>query len=103
MAPQRSTMVTGDHVPFGSARRISLSASVSASVASAASSTQALDIEAAARRIALSTNLPARLIERRLISAGSRARIKMRLPSGEVLGRSGHLTDAPWSGQGRGR
>jgi hypothetical protein len=100
MRPQRSTMVTADHLAFGPTRPISLSASVSASVASAASSTRSLDVEAAARRISLTTRLPSRLIVRRLISAGIRAHIKMRLPSGETLGRNGHLADGPWSGQG---
>jgi hypothetical protein len=93
-------MVTADHFAFGAARGISLSASVSASVATAAGSTRTLDVEAAARRIALTTNLPSRLVVRRLISAGIRARIKMRLPSGEALDSNGHLADAPWSGQG---
>src|SRR5215208_8213348 len=100
MRPQRSTIATTDDLAFGSVRPISLSASVSASVASAASSTQTLDVGAAAWRIALTTRLPSRLIVRRLISAGIRAHIKMRLPSGETLGRNGHLTDGPWSGQG---
>jgi hypothetical protein len=100
MRVQRSTTVTADHFAFSAVRRMSLSASVSASVASAAGSTRTLDVEAAARRIASTTDLPSRLIVRRLISAGIRARIKMRLPSGEALDANGHLAETPWSGQG---
>jgi hypothetical protein len=100
MRPQRSTMVTKDYFAFGVARRISLSASVAASVASAAGSTRTLDVEAAARRIAVATNLPSRLVVRRLISAGIRARIDMRLPSGEALDLNGQLSDGPSSRPG---
>jgi hypothetical protein len=100
MRPQRSTMVTADHFVFGAPRRMSLSASVAASVAAAAGSTRTLDVEAAGRRIASATNLPSRLVVRRLISAGIRARIEMRLPSGEALDQNGHLSDRPSSGPG---